>query len=158
VANASITAMLRRKTNPIFLWVIAMSLSLSSCSFPILSPENKFLSERIDAEYFSSLPLCEQVRLYAQIGSEYLDLGHDVVVVPKWVTDSIAEFPEGEILNCIVDEGYGQLALLKRNPEKKEEISYVVVALILKLIQQMVKILSLIQYVLKVFMINILLY
>ena len=112
---------------------LLLVLIVSACSLDFTTSNEQALAEAlIDEEYFRSLAICEQIRLFATINPENIDRGHMEKVVPNWVDDAIDENPGAEIVKCAVEEGYRRLGLLERMPENRKEISLSIHALVLK--------------------------
>jgi hypothetical protein len=118
---------------PRTLLTLAGLLLMAACTIaPQKTVERRLEDMNSSKAAFSSQTLCEQIRLYAQVGLHYLDRDHMVVLVPTWMDDELDSEPASDIVQCIVDEGYRQLELLSQQPEKREEVSLAIHALTYK--------------------------
>jgi len=85
-----------------------------------------------NAEKFAVLSPCKQIEIYAFLGSEYTDIDHMTVLVPKWMKDEIDKQPSDEVADCIVDETNKLLSQWDTSYSENDKISYSVHALLYK--------------------------
>jgi hypothetical protein len=110
-----------------------ISLVISSCSGGFTQGNEEALIEAlIDEEYYRSLPLCDQIRIYAGTSPTNVDRGHNVKVMPNWVDNVIDSHSNAAIADCISEEGFRRLGLLERMSERRKEISLSIHALVYK--------------------------
>lgn len=105
---------------------------LVSCSLFRPSFEQVLLARDIDRQHFLSLSTCEQIRIFSQVGSQFLDRGHFTVIAPPWVDAAIEKNQRREVAECIAQEGSRQLELLERTRGQADQISLSIHALVYK--------------------------
>jgi hypothetical protein len=86
----------------------------------------------IDSNSIYSLSTCQQIDVYAQVRSHFVDRGHSVVLVPNWLEDAINSRPPEDIAKCIANSGNDILDELSKNTESQRELSLMIHALIYK--------------------------
>ncbi len=118
-------------TAAIWLAVLAVA-SLSACTPPKPGQSETLSAMGISPHSFAALSVCDQVRLYADFGSHFLDLDHMVALVPAWMNDGIAAHSKDAIAQCIADEGLYRLRLLDGRLASDEDVSLAVEALVFK--------------------------
>lgn len=94
----------------IYIYCIVSMCILTSCNAlttkPVQSPEKLLQSFGIDEpSEFASLSTCEQIKIYTEIGSQFLDIDHAVAIVPSWVNDEISNQPKSIVSVCIAEQG-----------------------------------------------------
>lgn len=118
----------------IFMASLIVALLLTSCNQKI--SQSQLLHDlKIDnVEKFASLPVCRQIDVYVIVGSEYLDVGHMIALVPTWMNKEISRQPSQVVANCIVERGKVLLSHLNDDPDQYEKDSFKIHALIYKAI------------------------
>jgi hypothetical protein len=86
----------------------------------------------INQDTFSRMLVCQQIRLYTDFGTHFLDIDHATVLAPSWMNDAINNQPKNDVANCISQEGFYRLSLLAGKLDSKENISLAIHALIYK--------------------------
>jgi hypothetical protein len=126
--------MLDKVRNPKLYRLLAgvILMFIAGCLGYLSSAEDRLLNLNIDEDYYRSLAVCDQIRIYAQIGSNYVDRDHFVVIMPIWVDDAIGSHNEATVAKCIAEEGDRQIGLLNRIIDKRREVSFSIHALIYK--------------------------
>lgn len=81
---------------------------------------------------FAVLSPCGQIEIYAFLGSEYTDVDHMTVIVPKWMQDEIDKHPPEIVTDCIVEEANSLLSQWGESNNKNRKISYSIHALLYK--------------------------
>jgi len=84
------------------------------------------------ASDFAILSPCKQIEIYAILGSEYTDVDHMTVIIPKWMQDEIDKHPDDIVAACIVDEANSLLSQWGTNTKENRKISYSIHALLYK--------------------------
>ena len=85
-----------------------------------------------DSSDFASLSPCRQIEIYAILGSEYTDVDHMTVIVPKWIHEEIDKHSPEVVGDCIVDEANKLLSQWGDSYDKKRKTSYSIHALLYK--------------------------
>jgi hypothetical protein len=98
------------KPRDIPLFFTVCILILASCipprAQPTLTQEELLQNLGIaNPSKFAGLPPCEQIELFATVGSQFLDLDPATALVPPWMNEEIAKQPRKQIADCIADQG-----------------------------------------------------
>ncbi len=110
--------------------VIATLASCSSSGFK--SADETLRAMAVNQKMFAALSACDQIRIYADVGSHFLDLDHGVALLPRWVDDTISQQPGPALARCISQEGLYRLGLLEGQLDSKANVSLAVHALACK--------------------------
>jgi hypothetical protein len=109
--------------------LVATAASLAACA-PAKPVQSELLRALdVNAAEFSQMPTCEQVRLYTDFGSRYLDIDHSIALTPAWMNDALAAQPRDQVVHCIALEGAYRLRLLAGGLESIDDASLQVHAL-----------------------------
>jgi hypothetical protein len=103
--------------------------------FTRVSSEEELQQLGVDETNFQSLPLCEQIRIYAEVGAHHLDRGHDTALMPVWVNKALTVAPKDQVADCIAVEGENFLQTLRDPGDEYEDASYAVHALVYKAVE-----------------------
>jgi hypothetical protein len=82
--------------------------------------DNILKKQQIDEASYSRLPDCGKVESFAEIGYQFLDMGHAVVTVPTWMHESLNEIPKEAVADCIAQVGSQQISLMQGSIARDE--------------------------------------
>ncbi len=108
----------------------ALSTSLISCSQKEKTPEDVLAEVKIDKSSFHKLSACQQIKVFAEVGYQFMDIDHMYVNVPSWMFDSINNHGAQVNATCIKEQILKYLADIDQNQTQKKEASLKVHALI----------------------------
>lgn len=104
-----------------FLFVIASTLGIGLFIMLYL-PKAPTAEEILKREDYSpqAVPLltdCEKVEKFVAVGSNRLETGHGIVLVPNWLHQSLESIPKDKLVDCFQDEILEQESLI--DPDNK---------------------------------------
>lgn len=77
--------------------------------------------ERYSPQDISKLTACERVDKFTSIGSQKLDLGNRIVLVPSWIHESLVDVPRDILLRCFLEEMLEQESLIANSNGYNED-------------------------------------
>lgn len=83
---------------------------LLSCSLSLGQPAKSQEDILHDMEInnpgdFAALDPCKQIKIYTEVGYQFLSLDHNKVIVPTWMDSEIAKQPKETVMDCIIIQG-----------------------------------------------------
>lgn len=107
--------------------------ALAACnSSSLKSADETLRAMGVKQNEFGTLSVCDQIRIYTDVGSRFLDLDHGVALVPSWVDDTVGQQSGPELARCISQEGLYRLGLLAGHLDSKANVSLAVHTLVYK--------------------------
>jgi hypothetical protein len=79
---------------------------------------------------FKNLPICDQVRVFSEVGSKFMDMDHQYVNAPRWMYSSIENSDVDSITSCVLMEINNNIEIIDHNPGLREESSLKITSLI----------------------------
>jgi hypothetical protein len=87
------------------------------------SVEERLSGIDINEESYKILTPCEQINIFAEIGSEYLDIDHGDVLMPSWMYQEIKDNPTDINSDCIERELLNYFSLIEQSPNSYQDTS-----------------------------------
>ncbi len=113
--------------------VLIVAVAITACaSRPRKGVDEVLQMMRLDQQVFSALPLCDQVRLYADVGKQFLDMDHRVALVPAWIHQPLGGARPDEVARCIADEGNYRLGVFDDGLMPRHDTSLAILTLAYK--------------------------
>jgi hypothetical protein len=88
--------------NFIFISFLIFILGINACG--IKPPEERLSEININEESYKVLPPCNQIAIFAEIGSEYIDIDHYAMFLPGWMYKEILNNPINVNSACVEQE------------------------------------------------------
>lgn len=98
---------------------------------PWLTPE-QLADLGLTDDYFLSLPPCEQVKVFAEVGYDRIDWEHSAVLVPDWMGQYLQNNPKPVLADCFEREIRSQIVWLQGDNQRREVATKKIYALYLE--------------------------
>ena len=86
-----------------------------------------------DPADFAALSTCEQVKVFAEVGSTRVDIDHMTSIVPTWMDEELAKQPREDLAECIVSQANEAFMEWEQAPtNQRADSSYRIHALLYK--------------------------
>ena len=110
--------------------VIVLMTNIAACINTHGTPEDALKDLGLEEESFSRLPVCEQIKIFAEVGYDFMDIDHGSVGNPSWMYDELRKHDVEVISTCIKSQILEYISLIDQNPDVYKEGSLKIHALI----------------------------
>ena len=110
--------------------LLILLIALAACTSTQKTFEDALKELNLDENSYTKLPDCEQIRIFAEVGYQFMDTEHMYVNVPRWMYDSIKQHETKINASCISEQILKYLLVIDNDANQYKTTSLKIHALI----------------------------